>query len=82
MFHIFKILKSLHIPGIYATCFDQHWSSSGVSQTVGETAVLSPVSSIVRVGPGLCSHMFYGDGLVALVHSFMHSIQFNFIHVP
>jgi hypothetical protein len=36
------ILKSLlHHWSMHTTCFDQHWSSSGVSKIVDETAVLS-----------------------------------------
>jgi hypothetical protein len=48
------MLKSLLY---HATCFDQHWSSSGVSKIAVETAVLPSVSSVFGLCPSLYAHM-------------------------
>jgi hypothetical protein len=51
---LFKTLNSLLY---HTTCFDQRWSSSGVSKIVDETAVLLSVSSIFGICPSVCAHM-------------------------
>jgi hypothetical protein len=58
----FKI--SLYCWNIYTTFFDQHWPSSNVSKIAGDTVVMPSVSSIIGVGPCLCSHRLYGDLLL------------------
>jgi hypothetical protein len=42
---------------MHATCFDQHWSSSGDSKIADETTVLPSVSSIFGVCPPLCTQV-------------------------
>jgi hypothetical protein len=60
-----KPLKGLNIKisstywYMHTTCFDQHWSFSGVSKFADETTVLLPsVSSILGVFPHLWPHVF------------------------
>jgi hypothetical protein len=57
-----KTLKSrLHHWCMNTTYFDQHLSSSGVSELADETAVLPSVSLIFGLCPDLCAHGSYGD---------------------
>jgi hypothetical protein len=52
---------------MHTTCFDQHWSSSGVSTIDVETAVFQSLCSIFGVCPRLCANVSYGDGYVLLL---------------
>jgi hypothetical protein len=47
---------------MHTTCFDKHWSSSGVSKIPDDTAVLPSVSSVFGICPPLRGHVSYGDG--------------------
>jgi hypothetical protein len=52
---------------MHTTCFDQHWSYSGVTKIADETAVLPSVGSIFGICPRLCACVSYGDGQFLLL---------------
>jgi hypothetical protein len=52
---------------MHTTCFDQPWSSSGVSKFVDETAVLPSAGLIFGICPRLCDLVSYGDGQFLLL---------------